>query len=94
MNWFARYWYPLNIITYRGSNFKSKEFAQFVQFFGVKIIHTASYYPQTNGLIERMHRTIKEALTAVDGADWLVRLPIVLLRNAVREVRSLQKGLQ
>ena len=42
---------------------------------------TTSYHPQANGMVERMHRTMKSALKAKLGADanWVDALPIVML---------------
>ena len=49
---------------------------------------TISCHPQGNGLVERMHRTMKSALKAKLGADpnWVDALPLVLLgmRAAVK----------
>ncbi len=36
------------------------------------------YSPQSNGFIERQHRTLKNALKA-RGTSWLIDLPVVLL---------------
>jgi hypothetical protein len=39
-----------------------------------------AYHPQANGLVERFHRRLKDALRARDaGADWIHHLPWVLL---------------
>jgi hypothetical protein len=49
-------------------------------------VKTTAYHPQSNGLVERFHRRLKEALQArLAGPDWLSHLPWVLLgiRSAV-----------
>ena len=44
------------------------------------IHHTTSYNPAANGMVERMHRTLKAALTArCSGPDWKAQLPFTLL---------------
>ncbi|GBO01001.1 hypothetical protein AVEN_259168-1 [Araneus ventricosus] len=45
-----------------------------------------AYNPQCNGMVECLHRPLKQALTC-HQADWLDALPLVLLgiRTALRE---------
>ena len=47
------------IISDNGPQFISKDFKQFVKLCGMKHVRTSPYYPQSNGKIERYHRTIK-----------------------------------
>ena len=47
------------IITDNGPQFIAKEFKQYVHMCGMKHVRTSPYYPQSNGKIERYHRTIK-----------------------------------
>ncbi|GFW35105.1 pro-Pol polyprotein [Trichonephila clavipes] len=43
-------------------------------------IHSASYHPQSNRMIERFHRHLKSAIIAHENTGWTDILPIVLLR--------------
>ena len=56
--------------------------------FGIRLQPTTAYHPQANGLVERLHRRLKEALKArLQGPDWCEQLPWVLLslRITVKE---------
>lgn len=46
---------------------------------GSKHIHTCSFHPQANGLIENWHRTLKSALKAYLTERWTEVLPTILL---------------
>ena len=47
------------IVTDKGPQFVNKDFKQFVRISGMTHVRTSPYYPQSNGKIERYHRTIK-----------------------------------
>ena len=47
------------IISDNGPQFVAKEFKQYVRLCGMTHVRTSPYYPQSNGKIERFHRTIK-----------------------------------
>lgn len=51
----ARPW----IITDNGPQFIVRDFRSFIRLAGMTHVRTAPYYPQSNGKIERMHRTLK-----------------------------------
>jgi transposase InsO family protein len=48
------------LITDNGSQFVSKDFTEFLKLVGLQHIRTSVNYPQSNGKIERYHRTIHE----------------------------------
>ena len=56
---------------------------------GTEVKTTTAFHPQSNGMVERFHRTLKAALMAKlsNAADWLKELPAVMLgiRTAFRE---------
>ncbi len=47
------------IITDNGPQFIAKDFREFIRITGMTHVRTSPYYPQSNGKIERYHRTIK-----------------------------------
>ncbi len=48
------------LITDNGVQYISKDFAEYLKFVGLQHIRTSVAYPQSNGKIERYHRTIHE----------------------------------
>lgn len=54
--------YPDEILTDQGTNFQSKLFKSLCKLCGIKKIRTSAFRPQSNGAIERMHRSLKEYL--------------------------------
>lgn len=47
------------IITDNGPQFIARDFKEFIRVAGMTHVRTSPYYPQSNGKIERYHRTIK-----------------------------------
>ena len=47
------------IISDNGPQFIAKDFKQFIRICGMTHVRTSPYYPQSNGKLERYHRTIK-----------------------------------
>lgn len=52
------------LITDNGPQYISKDFAEYLKFAGLRHIRTSIAYPQSNGKIERYHRTIHEECLA------------------------------
>ena len=76
--WVSRLGVPLEVVTDRGSQFESELFANIAAIIGFNHIRTTSYHPQSNGMIERFHRTLKSAIMARKD-NWLISLPIVMM---------------
>ena len=47
------------IITDNGPQFVAKDFKEFIRLCGMKHVRTSPYYPQSNGKLERYHKTAK-----------------------------------
>jgi cleavage and polyadenylation specificity factor subunit 1 len=87
--WVARYGVPEVIVTDQGAQFESDLFQDLMKCLSVKHRHTTPYHPQANGLIERLHSTLKASLRCImdRASDWEKILPTTLLalRTAVNE---------
>ena len=86
--WIQRFGVPDTITNDRGAQFTSAVWAALCSLLSIQHIQTTAYHPQANGLVERFHRRLKDALRArADGADWHSQLPWVMLgiRAAWRE---------
>ena len=47
---------------------------------GIQHVQTTAYHPEGNGLVERFHHRLKDALRALcTGLDWFNHLPWVVL---------------
>ena len=78
--WVARFGAPVNIITDRGVQFESALWREALKTLGTKRCRTTSYHPQSNGLIERVHRRLKEGFkTQPETHSWADALPMILL---------------
>jgi transposase InsO family protein len=47
------------VISDKGPQFISKDFKEFIRISGMTHVKTSPYYPQSNGKLERYHRTVK-----------------------------------
>lgn len=88
-NYFMRFGCPLKLLSDRGAEFESDLFHELCRLMGVSKIRTTPYRPQTNGMLERFHRTLNAMLAKViaeDQRDWPDHLPSVTA--AYRATRS------
>jgi hypothetical protein len=86
--WIQRFGVPDIITSDRGPQFTSSLWASLCRLLSIKHTQTTAYHPQSNGLVERFHRRLKDALRArAAGADWYAHVPWVLLgfRTAWRD---------
>lgn len=61
-NWLYRFGAPRVLHSDRGTQFESNLFHQFMKSFEIKKSRTTTYWPAGNGIIERVHRTLKDRL--------------------------------
>ena len=78
----ASFGIPESITTDNGSQFSSGIWQQLLEVWGIKAHFTTPYHPQSNGLVERFHRRLKESLNALaldEPENWYWALPCTLL---------------
>ena len=89
--------FPQTLHTDNGKEFKNKKMQYFCQKHGIKQVHGAPRTPQTQGLVERNNRTVKENLSNIlkeiqaDHSSWCSKLgeaaykKNITIHRAVRE---------
>ena len=81
-NWIAAHGVPEIITTDRGSQFTSHLWTQLLRTWGTKHVKMTAYHPESNGMVERLHRRLKESLKALSNDQqtrWYWKLPMTLL---------------
>ena len=78
--WIQHFGCPLTVVTDQGSQFTSHLWKSYMKILGIKHITTTSYHPQSNGIVENVHRRLKDALRMQKfPQQWYYNLPIVML---------------
>ncbi|KRZ50437.1 Retrovirus-related Pol polyprotein from transposon [Trichinella nativa] len=79
---FCRYAAPETLHSDQGRNFEAGVIAEVCRLLGIAKTRTTAYHPQSDGLVERMNRTLIDMLAKVSidqPEDWDVHLDRVLL---------------
>ena len=90
------------IISDNGPQFIAKDFKEFIRICGMTHVRTSPYYPQSNGKIERWHKSIKAECIrpgvplSVEDAQrivtlWVNRYNTVRLHSAIGYITPLDK---
>ena len=89
-HWIMRYGAPDRVITDQGRQFESEMFHYLLQLVGTVRHRTTPYHPQTNGLVERAHSTLKNTLRCLltKFKCWELSLPtaVFAMNNAVNDL--------
>ena len=88
---FCRFGCPLQLHTDQGREFESNLFAEICNLLGIDKTRTTPDRPQSDGLVERFNRTLKQMLAIYveqEPLDWDDHLPYILLAYRSSEHKS------
>ncbi len=78
--WISHFGVPETITSDRGSRFTSNLCLQLCKILNISHKQTTAYHPELNGIVERLHSHLKDAVrTCSIAATWSEELPFVLL---------------
>ena len=78
--WVACFGVPSTLTSDRGPQFTSALWAELCRLLGIDHVQTTAFHPQSNGLLERFHRRLKDALRArATCPSWAAQLPLIML---------------
>jgi cleavage and polyadenylation specificity factor subunit 1 len=70
---------PADIYHRSGTPVRIQLFRSLDKLYGIQLSRTTVLHPAANGLVERVHRTLKTTIMCHDGRQWTEALPLVLL---------------
>ena len=79
-NWISIFGYPKFLISDNAANLSSSLITEFCSKYQIQKVNCSPYYPQGNGIIERLFRTAKDMIYATSkqrGIDWIDSLPYI-----------------
>ena len=91
----CRHGAPERLLSDRGSNFLSELIAEVCRLLQIKKINTSGYHPQTDGLVERFHKTLISMLSRYvekHARDWDHYLPYMLYAYRVTAQESTRES--
>jgi RNase H-like domain found in reverse transcriptase/Reverse transcriptase (RNA-dependent DNA polymerase)/Integrase zinc binding domain/Integrase core domain len=78
--WVCRFGIPSCFTSDRGPQFTSSVWSSLCSLLSINHTLTPAYHPQANGIVEQVHRHLKDGLRARQASnDWFQRLPWILL---------------
>ncbi|XP_032682416.1 uncharacterized protein LOC116849398 [Odontomachus brunneus] len=85
--WIAHFGVPITITTDQEKQFESQLFNALTQMMGSQRKKILVYHLETNGIIERWHRSLKTAIHCHQDKNWIQASPLVLLglRTSIKE---------
>ncbi len=77
---FGRTGLPLQLLSDNGTQFTGTLVKELSELFGIEMVKTSPYHPQSNGVVEQMHATLESLLRKAhdSGKDWVSQIPFAL----------------
>ena len=73
--WISCFEVPAVVTSDRGTQFTSSLWSNICYLLGIKHISTTAFHPQSNGMVERFHRQLRNSLPArLASSDWFEHL--------------------
>ncbi len=66
----CEYGAPVQIVSDRALSFLNESLREYLEILKIRHLPTTPYHPQSNGAVERMHRTLKKILRKLCRGDW------------------------
>lgn len=91
--WITLFGAPDSVHTDRGTEFQNTLMDQLCRFYGIRRSKSSPYYPQGNGMIERLFRTVKDMLYATMDRtknNWTEIIPSVEMALRCTDHRTLK----
>lgn len=90
-HFFSRLGVPLELHSDQGRNIESSLFRELCKFLGVRKTRTTPLHPQSDGMVERMNRTLEAQLAKYveeHHTDWDHYIPLIMLvyHSAVHDI--------
>ena len=87
--WITCFGCPQTITTDQGRQFESQLFHSLAVMCGINLSRTTAFHPAANGLVERMHRSLRAAIMCRAQERWTKALPLVLgMRTAFKDLQA------
>ena len=83
----CRHGVPNELLSDRGADFLSELMTEICRVTGMKKINTSAYHPQTDGMVERLNRTLTDMIAkhaSFYGSEWDKYLPYILFAYRVK----------
>lgn len=87
-----RFGYPRRIINDNAQCFNSKKMVKFYQDYHITLSHSATYYPQDNGLAEYSNKSLAKIIKKLledNKKAWHTKLKFIFWENRVNTKRSI-----